>query len=263
MEQRILVTGSSGQLGRTIEELYSVNSIGLDFTFLSRQDLDITNKIELETYFRKNNFEYCINCAAYTNVEQAEKEPEEAYTINAEGVKSLAENCKKHSIILIHVSTDYVFDGEKETPYLVTDEPNPINEYGKSKLQGELLVQHILKEFFIIRTSWLYSKTYGKNFYKTILEKAKTEKELRITNDQNGRPTDTINLANYIVSLIVKRSKRYGVSHFSDKKTMTWFDFAKYILVENNLSEQINLVEISNYRTFARRPRNSILGLKS
>lgn len=259
MRKKILVTGANGQLGKTIEALYSQNDIELDFVFVSKNELDITDESNLKYYFENNSFNYCINCAAYTNVEQAEKTPEIAYKINANGVKNLAEICKQYNVALIHISTDYVFDGEKEAPYLITDTPNPINEYGRSKLEGEKCVQEILSNYFIVRTSWLYSKVYGKNFYKTILAKAKTEKELRITNAQKGCPTDTVNLATYVLGLIINENEDYGIHHFSDQHAMSWYDFARQIINENSLSDAINLVEVGNYRTFAKRPKNSIL----
>ena len=170
----ILVTGANGQLGLTIKELFANNNLGLDFTFVTKEQLDITNKTALNNFFTKNHFDYCINCAAYTNVEQAEKTPEIAFKVNAEGVKYLAEVCKETNTTLIHISTDYVFDGEKETPYTVEDLPNPINEYGKSKLLGEHYIQESLSNHFIVRTSWLYSKKYGKNFYQNHFRKGRT-----------------------------------------------------------------------------------------
>lgn len=259
MKKKVLVTGANGQLGKTIEELYAHNTLGFEFIFASKGKLDITNKEEVSNFFEANIFNYCVNCAAYTNVEQAEKTPEISYKINAEGVKNLADSCKKNKVILIHISTDYVFDGEKQTPYTIDDMPNPINEYGKSKLLGETYIKDILNEFFIIRTSWLYSKKYGKNFYKTILEKAIDQKELSITTEQTGCPTDTVNLSKYIINLIDKNSKDFGTHHFSDKKPMTWYDFAKQILSENNLNSSVKLVKTSNYVTFAKRPRYSVL----
>lgn len=196
MNKNVLVTGASGQLGKTIHELFSENNIGLDFTFVIKQELDITRRENLISFFNQNMFDYCINCAAYTNVEQAEITPESAYKINAEGVKNLAEACKETNTILIHISTDYVFDGEKKEPYTADDVTNPINEYGKSKLQGEIYIKDILSNYFIVRTSWLYSKKYGNNFYRTIINKAKTEKQLSITTEQIGCPTDVVNLSN-------------------------------------------------------------------
>ncbi|WOD45042.1 dTDP-4-dehydrorhamnose reductase [Hwangdonia lutea] len=258
MNKRVLVTGANGQLGKTINELFAKNKYGLEFTFVTKSELDITKEADLKPFFKNNKFDYCINCAAYTNVEQAEKTPEIAYKVNAEGVKYLAEACKETDTVLIHISTDYVFDGEKTEPYTIKDIPNPINEYGKSKLLGEQHVQDILDDYFIVRTSWLYSKQYGHNFYKTILKKAKAGEALLITDDQLGCPTNTENLAKYIISLIAIKSKDYGIKHFCDEGEMTWYGFAKNILKEH-LYEHIKLVKAKNYRTFARRPKQTIL----
>ncbi|CAH8282824.1 dTDP-4-dehydrorhamnose reductase [Mariniflexile fucanivorans] len=259
MNKKVLVTGANGQLGKTIEELYSINDASLEFTFVSKENLDITNEGELLLYFKANKFDYCINCAAYTNVEQAEKTPEIAYRVNAEAVKNLAESCKENNITLIHISTDYVFDGEKIEPYELTDVPNPINEYGKSKLLGEQYIQRTLEKYFIIRTSWLYSKKYSKNFYKSILEKVKVENELFITDEQIGCPTNTENLADFIIKIIIVRISKFGLYHFCDEKAMTWYDFANQVLFENYLLDKIKLVKSNSYRTFAKRPKNSVL----
>lgn len=254
----ILVTGANGQLGLTIQELYAGNSF-FDFTFASKSELDITNKRDIAVFFEKHKFDYCINCAAYTNVEQAEKTPDLAYKVNAEAVKNIAEACKESSTILIHISTDYVFDGQKNEPYTVKDLPNPINEYGKSKLLGEQYIQEILSHYFIVRTSWLYSKNYGKNFYRTILEKAQTRTELFVTTEQIGCPTNTESLSRYIYRIIKTNNNSFGVYHFSDNKPMTWYDFANDILKEHNILKNIKLVKDDNYLTFAQRPKNSVL----
>ncbi|AUP79395.1 dTDP-4-dehydrorhamnose reductase [Flavivirga eckloniae] len=259
MGVKVLVTGANGQLGKTIKELYSDNEKGLDFVFVSKTELDITKAKELSSFFNNKNFDYCLNCAAYTNVEQAEKISKIAYEVNAEGVKNMAEICKKKDIILIHISTDYVFDGEKAGPYTIQDTPNPINEYGKSKLQGEKYINNILKKHFIIRTSWLYSKKYGHNFYRIILNKAKTERELFVTDEQVGCPTETITLSKFIVDIIDSKNSNFGTHHFSDDESMTWYSFAEQILRENNISDKVNLVRIKNCRTFAARPKNSVL----
>ncbi|TJY34772.1 dTDP-4-dehydrorhamnose reductase [Pontimicrobium aquaticum] len=259
MSIKVLVTGANGQLGKTLEKLYKNNKDNIKFTFVTKKELDITDTQQVQNYFSNNKFNYCLNCAAYTNVEQAEKAPEIAYEVNAEAVKSLAETCNKTNTILIHISTDYVFDGEKESPYTENDLPNPINEYGKSKLLGEQYIQEILKQYFIIRTSWLYSKEFGHNFYRTILDKIKTEKELYITDAQIGCPTNTVNLSKYIYKLIYEQSSDFGIKHFCDRKAMTWFDFAKQILKENGLENKIRLVKAKKYLTFAKRPKNSML----
>lgn len=259
MIKNVLVTGANGQLGETIKELYGSNTIKLNFVFVSKKELDITNKREVKLFFNQNKFDYCINCAAYTNVEQAEKTPEIAFKVNAEGVKNLAKVCKENSITLIHISTDYVFDGEKGTPYTVADLPNPINEYGKSKLLGEQYIQKLMTNYYIIRTSWLYSKKHGSNFYKTILKKAKLGEPLTITTEQIGCPTNTESLAKYTIDLIVNAPLEYGIKHVSDNKAMTWFEFAEQILSENDLKNKTTLVKGSKYVTFAKRPKCSIL----
>jgi|TARA_B110000967_G_C18829933_1_gene533478 dTDP-4-dehydrorhamnose reductase len=255
--RNVLVTGSNGQLGKTINELFSKNEDNLDFTFVSREDLDITKTTDLNEFFKINFFDYCINCAAYTNVEQAEKTPEIAYRVNSEGVKSLAKSCKEANIVLIHISTDYVFDGEKKEPYTVNDLPNPINEYGKSKFLGEQFVQETMDRYFIIRTSWLYSKKHGHNFYRTILKKTKTQKEIPVTITQIGCPTDTVNLSKYIINLVKSISENYGIKHFCDQKIMTWYDFAKQILNDNSLTNIITPVAIYDSIASAKRPKYS------
>lgn len=259
MMKKILVTGANGQLAMTIKKLYAENNEGIDFLFLSKTELDITSKKKVDEVFSSNSFDYCINCAAYTNVDQAEKTPEIAFKVNAEGVKKIALACKKNNTVLIHISTDYVFDGEKETAYTVTDQPNPINEYGKSKLLGEQYVQSILHNYYIIRTSWLYSREFGNNFYRTVIERVSQGKNLIVTNDQIGCPTDTISLSKFILELIFNCSKAYGILHYSDNKILTWFEFAKQILTEKGYRNRINLVKAGNYITFAKRPKNSVL----
>ncbi len=255
--KKILVTGANGQLGQCIKKIAERHST-LDFSFKSSEELDIKNPDSVNRLFDAVQFDFCINCAAYTNVEQAEKTPEVAFKVNAEGVKNLALACKEFNVKLIHISTDYVFDGEKEEGYLPTDEPNPINEYGKSKLKGEQHIQEILKEFLIIRTSWLYSE-YGKNFYKTILRKAKAGEDLVVTDQQKGCPTNANNLAEFIMNLLVYKKFERGIQHFTDSAVMTWFEFAEKILNDNNLGDTVKLVKDKNYRTFARRPECSVL----
>ena len=255
----ILVTGANGQLGLTIKELFEVNKHNIGFIFTTKSDLDITKLESLKGYFNKHNFDYCINCAAYTNVEQAEKTPDIAFKANAEGVKNLALVCEAYQVTLIHISTDYVFDGEKTMPYTIDDIPNPINEYGKSKLLGEQHIQHCATNYYIVRTSWLYSKTYGKNFYKFVLERAKQGKDLSITTEQTGCPTNTKDLATYLIGDIIKGDKAFGVYHFCNSKPMTWYQFAQQILLENNLIHKINLKVVDSFKTFAQRPKYSVL----
>jgi dTDP-4-dehydrorhamnose reductase len=256
--KKVLVTGANGQLGLSIQDIQQ-DFQGLELVYKDRSELDITNIIQVKDVFESENFDYCINCAAYTDVEQAEKTPNIAYKVNAEGAKNIALVCKEYSVTLIHISTDYVFDGEKETPYTIVDIPNPINEYGKSKWEGEKHIQEILSNYVIIRTSWLYHKRHGRNFYKTILEKANKGETLYVTDEQVGCPTDAANLAEYIVKIIMENTIKCGVNHFTSGDIMTWHGFANLILTENNLDVAIKLMKNLNFTNKIKRPRNSIL----
>ncbi|WCO01654.1 dTDP-4-dehydrorhamnose reductase [Psychroserpens ponticola] len=259
MKIKALITGAEGQLAKTIYEIYSQNSDEIEFTFANKEDLDITNKNQVALYFNSHHFDYCINCAAYTNVEQSEKTPKIAYETNSEAVKTIAEYCKNQNIILIHISTDYVFDGQKNSPYTISDLPKPINVYGKSKLIGEEYIQNIMTDFFIVRTSWLYSKNYGYNFYKTILRKAKTNEIIKVVDNQVSCPTDCKDLSNYIYRIIKSKSKTFGLLHFSGKNQMSWYGFAKQILKENKLLNDTNIIVDNSYVTLAKRPKYSAL----
>lgn len=254
---KVLVTGASGQLGKCIQKV-AVNYQNIWFDFRDKSNLDITDAAQVREVFQKGDFDYCINAAAYTNVDEAERNPEPAYAVNAEGVKILANACRKFEVCLIHISTDYVFDGEKEGGYTTQDVPNPINVYGRSKWEGEKQVQAILERYFIIRTSWLYSE-YGDNFYKKILEKAKTQSVLYVTDAQIGCPTNANNLAAYLLDMIDQKRVEFGIQHFTDGVPLTWYQFASHILAENDLESRIRLVKDNYYRSFARRPVNSIL----
>ena len=253
----IVVTGANGQLGNCIQKIHD-NYPGFRFVFTTSQMLNITNSAHMVRIFEREKPQYCINCAAYTNVEQAEKEPEKAFLVNGEAVKHLAAVCRQYHTTLLHISTDYVFDGTKKTPYTTDDTPNPINVYGQSKLAGEYHIQEELTCYFIIRTSWLYSE-FGKNFYKTILEKAKTAKEIYVTDQQTGSPTNANNLAIFLMNIIALGYKEYGIYHFCGNKVMTWYEFALAIAEENNIQEQLKVVKTKNYYTFAERPVYSAL----
>ncbi|MFO7720652.1 MAG: dTDP-4-dehydrorhamnose reductase [Gillisia sp.] len=255
--QTVLVTGASGQLASCIKK-FSETEDAIDWLFMDSSEIDITSKCDLEECFKSKQIDYCINTAAYTNVEKAESEQEKAFKVNAEAVKNLAVICKKNSTVLIHVSTDYVFDGKASKPYLETDTTNPINVYGASKLKGETSIQENMNEYFIFRTSWLFSE-FGHNFYKTILKKAAENTTLNITTAQTGTPTNANHLAQLILKLIREKNTNYGLYHFSNLGETTWYGFAEEILRVSNNLEKIKLNEDNSYQTIAARPAYSVL----
>lgn len=255
--KKILVTGANGQLGRCIKDA-AADFPEIEFIFLSKEELDIENETSLKDYFSKNSFSHCINTAAYTNVEKAESEPESAFRINAEAAKNLAEICKENDVVLLHISTDYVFDGKKGSPYLETDITNPINVYGTSKLKGEEYIQHICDKYFIFRTSWLYSQ-YGHNFLNTILKFTEENKQLTITTEQTGTPTNANDLAKALLQVIVQDSANYGVYNYTNGGETTWYGFAEEILQQTGKLKEAKLAKTNHYRTFAARPEYSVL----
>jgi dTDP-4-dehydrorhamnose reductase len=261
MKTKVLITGANGQLGCTLKKLSS-NYDDIEFFFVTKSQLNITDKNSLESFFENHNFQYCINCAAYTNVDQAEIDKDLAFQINANAVKNLAITCKKFNVVLIHISTDFVFDGTKKEPYKETDIPNPINVYGESKLKGEQYIQSILKRFFILRTSWLYSE-YGNNFVKTILRLTRKNKELRVVNDQIGSPTYAQDLAEVILEIIDSKNSQYGLYHYSNQGAISWFDFSMAIFNFANISIQVTPIPTSSYPTLAKRPSFSSLNLEN
>lgn len=256
-KKTVLITGANGQLGMTFQKIEKEYP-QLNFVFKDSIELDIADGKSIDKVFKDIKPDYCINCAAYTNVERAEEEPEKAILVNAQAVLDLATKCKEYQTILVHISTDYVFDGKKNTPYTKDDIPNPINVYGASKLHGEFNIKKVLEHFFIIRTSWLYSKEFGKNFYKTIVMLAKEKRVLSITDAQIGCPTDAVNLVGFILDLISNRNDDYGIHHFSDNVVMSWYDFAKLILKENKFQD-VKLIKYNGYKFKAKRPNYSVL----
>jgi dTDP-4-dehydrorhamnose reductase len=253
----VLVTGASGQLGSCIKRLSKAED-SIDWLFMDSSEIDITSQCDLEECFKSKRIDYCINTAAYTNVEKAESEKEKALKINADAVKNLAKICKKNRTVLIHISTDYVFDGKTGRPYLETDSTNPINVYGASKLKGETYIQANMNEYFIFRTSWLFSE-FGHNFYKTILKKAAENAILNITTEQTGTPTNANHLAQLVLKLIREKNSDYGLYHFSNLGETTWYGFAEEILRVSNNLEKIKLNKDNSYKTIAARPLYSVL----
>lgn len=253
----ILVTGSNGQLGHCIKDI-AKNHKDLNFIYTDYQELDICSLNDVQHFFKANKIDYCINCAAYTAVDKAESEPEKAYNINVLGAKNLALACKTHQVTLIHISTDFVFDGQSKLPYVETDKANPISVYGKTKLEGELEIQEILTNYFIIRTSWLYSE-HCNNFMKTMLKLGKERDELSIVNEQIGTPTYAGDLAQVIIDIINDTKKMYGLYHFSNEGIASWYDFAKAIFEESNIKIKVLPIKSKDYITPAQRPYFSVL----
>ncbi|AUS05206.1 dTDP-4-dehydrorhamnose reductase [Pseudotamlana carrageenivorans] len=254
----ILVTGSNGQLASCIKDLEDRYK-ELNFIYTDSTSLDICDLEQLKSFFQDNYcLDYCINCAAYTAVDKAETEIEKAFKVNAEGAKNLALVCQENQVVLLHVSTDFVFDGQKTTPYTEDDTPNPISVYGASKLQGEVEIQKLLKEHFIIRTSWLYSK-HGNNFMKTMLRLAETRDEISVVSDQKGTPTYAGDLAGVLLEIISSKSSAFGLYHYSNEGEVSWYDFAKAIFEYSNLDIRLNAIPTKSYPTPAKRPEYSAL----
>lgn len=250
----ILVTGSNGQLGNEIRKLAHLYS-NFDFVFTDIEELDITNKEHVQQFFSANKPGCVINCAAYTAVDRAESEREKAMLINADAVRLLAECCKDNNSLLVHISTDYVFDGTKKSPYLETDPVSPVSFYGKSKSSGEKHILEISPPAIIIRTSWLYS-SFGGNFVKTILKSAREKGRLNVVNDQYGSPTYAADLARTILQIIPQASaeRKPEIFNYSNEGIITWFEFAKAIVEIKHIECIINPVNTNEYPTIAIRP---------
>lgn len=253
---KILVTGAAGQVGQCLQTITKEYS-GVDFFFFDSTQLDITNEVSIDEVFSKVHPDYCFNFAAYTAVDKAEDEKELAYKVNAEGVMYLARVCKQYYTTLVHLSTDFVFDGHKQTPYTVSDIPNPINVYGTSKLKGELYVKANMERYYIVRTSWVYSD-FGHNFKKTMLRLAETKDEVSVVMDQIGCPTNAIELCHFLMSL-VQGDRDCGVYHYRGDVICSWYDFAVSIFKENNINIKVNPITTEEYPTKASRPRYSVL----
>ncbi|KAA0127983.1 dTDP-4-dehydrorhamnose reductase [Chryseobacterium sp. SN22] len=258
--KKILVIGGNGQLGNCIRKIASEFELDYEFTFTDSQTLDITNEDQINAFFTEYKPDYCINASAYTAVDLAETEKEKAFAVNADGVGSLAQACKDNDATFIHVSTDYVFDGETNLDYSEDDFTNPVGVYGESKLKGEELALEINPKTIILRTSWLYSE-FNKNFVKTMLNLFAQKDELGIVGDQFGQPTNANDLAEAIMMIIETREKKYGVFHFSNYPETTWFEFAKKIAAFSGSNVKLNQLTTEQYPTPAKRPKRSTMCL--
>lgn len=257
---KVLVTGSSGQLGLALQEEVKSRT-DIDVFFTTKHDLDITSPASIITQLDKYKPDVIVNTAAYTAVDKAESNKEKAFLVNEKGVENIAKACKDRSIALIHISTDYVFDGLRTIPYIEKDPVNPQTVYGASKLAGERAIEkQELLHYFIIRTSWLYSK-YGGNFYNTMLRLASDGKQISVVNDQYGSPTLANNLANALLTITNKfENAKSGIYHYSGEGSCTWYAFAKAILEKHYTGNYSVLpVTTAQYPTAARRPKYSVL----
>lgn len=249
---KVLVTGYSGQLG------YDVVNQGLkhrlDMIGVSSKELDITDQSKVINYVEQLRPDAIIHCAAYTSVDKAEDEKSTCFNVNVNGTKYLAEVANKVNSKFVYISTDYVFNGEGETPFNETEEPNPIGYYGKTKYEGEGYVKALLDEWFILRISWVFG-TNGNNFVKTMLRLAESRSELNVVGDQVGSPTYTYDLARLIIEML--QSDKYGIYHVTNEGYCTWAEFAKEIFREANLNVKVHSISTKEYPTRAVRPQNS------
>ena len=256
---KIIVTGKGGQLASEFEQLKGDDP---SWTFLSVEDLDITDNLAVEDYFSNANFDLIINCAAYTAVDKAEDDIELAYAVNEKGIGNLANACNKSGSRLIHYSTDYVFNGESSIPYSENEYTEPRSVYGKSKLAGEkLLRENDAVESIILRTSWVYSN-FGQNFVKTMLRIGKEKSELGVVSDQIGTPTFARDLARD--TLIILEDSNYqwkngDIFHYSNEGICSWYDFAKQIFDFADIKVRLNALSSEEFPTRAVRPRFSLL----
>jgi dTDP-4-dehydrorhamnose reductase len=254
----ILVTGSKGQVGSELQALK--NDYNYNFFFTDRNSLDITNKKDIENFIQENSINIIINAAAYTAVDKAEEDIENADRVNHLATKYLAEIAKEKNIKLIHISTDYVFNGENFKPYTEDDTTNPNGVYGTTKLAGEDAMKTINpKDSIIIRTSWVYS-SYGANFVKTMLRLGKERDSLGVIYDQVGTPTYSRDLAKAILDIIPNiKNEKVAIYNYSNEGVLSWYDFAKEIMKMAKIDCQINPIETKEYPTPAKRPHYSLL----
>lgn len=259
LSKTILVTGSGGQLGMELWRL-SDKFPSYRFLFTTKDQLAIDNFLQVKRFFEEQQIDVCINCAAYTAVDKAESEKEKAFLINADAAGNLATVCKAHQTQLIHISTDYVFDGTSSNAYKEEDKISPINIYGESKLRGEELVLNNDPSAIIIRTSWVYS-SFGNNFVKTMLRLFSERESLNVVNDQYGCPTYAADLATAIMTIVEQTDTetKNGIYNYSNEGIITWYQFALAIKEAVNSKCSINPIPTSSYPTPATRPQYSVL----
>ena len=258
--KNILVTGANGQLGTELRQVENAFK-AYRFLFTSREELDITDNSSVENYFTANQIDYCINCAAYTAVDKAEKEKEKAIKINVTAAANLAAVCKKFNAVFFHFSTDYVFDGTAKMPYKETDAPVPVNFYGQTKLDGEKEAIKQNEHTIIIRTSWVYS-SHGNNFVKTMLRLMCEKESVAVVYDQYGSPTYAADLADAVMKIISAGKPAKGIYHYCNNGIISWYDFAAEIKKLINSKCKVNAINTAAYPTAAKRPQYSALDSK-
>ncbi|MCM1032320.1 MAG: dTDP-4-dehydrorhamnose reductase [Odoribacter sp.] len=256
---KILVTGCNGQLGTELS-LALEEALPGKAVYVDKEDLDLTDRLAVENYLRHGDFSHVVNCAAYTAVDRAEEEKLECAAANIDAVANLARVADELGFKIIHLSTDYVFDGRSCRPYTESDKVNPVSQYGTTKRKGETVLLGLAPDSVIIRTGWLYSP-YGHNFVKTILEKAETEKALRVVSDQVGTPTYAADLAQAIITILTAPQWVSGIINYSDQGVASWYDFAVAILRNSKTARRIPVTPVatSEYPTPATRPYYSVL----
>lgn len=257
----VLVVGGLGQLGQSIQFI-ATKYPEITFKYVDVDEMDITDEVQVQHKFQEIKPQYCINAAAYTAVDKAETDVEKAHAINVTGVENIAKACKQNNTVLLHVSTDFVFDGNQTTPYTENDAPNPLGVYGQTKLDGEHVIPTILSKYYIVRTAWLYSQ-FANNFMKTMIRLGQERDSLSVVNDQIGTPTHAVDLAEVLVAIIAKNSfskdENYGLYHFSNEGECSWFDFAAKIFEVNHINIELTSIPTSAYPTPAKRPKYSVL----
>lgn len=255
---KVLVTGANGQLGYDVIKL--LDSECIEFLGTDRESVDITNEEQVTRVICDYNPDVVIHCAAYTAVDKAEDEKELCYAINVLGTRYIAEVCRDINAKMVYISTDYVFDGEGDNPFEVTDKPNPINYYGKTKYEGELEVQKFLDKYFVVRISWVFGSN-GNNFVKTMLRLGQERDEISVVADQIGSPTYTRDIAKLLVEMV--KTDKYGVYHATNEGYCSWYEFACEIFKQAGMEIKVNPIKTEDYPTIAKRPMNSRLSKKS
>lgn len=256
----ILVTGGNGQVGSELK-IRAAEFSNFNFLFIDKEDIDLTDSKALHHFLSTQSIDYIINCAAYTAVDQAEGDMKNAQLVNQEVPSVLADYCREHVIRLIHLSTDYVFDGTGNKPIIETDKPNPLSVYGKTKLDGEREILEKLNNAYIIRTSWVYS-SYGKNFVKTMLRLGESKERLDVVYDQIGTPTNASDLAGVLLVIIQEieaGNDNPGIYHYTNEGITSWYDFAVTIMKLANINCHVYPIPTSGFKTAAQRPAFTVL----